>query len=187
MLKLDFFFIFSFAAQLIPSVRLGYSETITETVVVFVLGAALLSLAIVAVYQENKYAMFLSILSGVGSVGYFIYRLYLIAIPRINEYDPYLHTRQFLIFTTVIAMILLLLTIAVAVKALFNLHRGVLVFKNLELRKNNKKQEQQQPQAIDHDSIDDLELQEGRKENANLLSNESHNNADNKNDMWTIE
>ncbi|KAL4212127.1 hypothetical protein AB4K20DRAFT_1890608 [Rhizopus microsporus] len=187
LLKLDFFFIFSFAAQLIPSVRLGYSETITETVVVFVLGAALLSLAIVAVYQENKYAMFLSILSGVGSVGYFIYRLYLIAIPRINEYDPYLHTRQFLIFTTVIAMILLLLTIAVAVKALFNLHRGVLVFKNLELRKNNKKQEQQQPQAIDHDSIDDLELQEGRKENANLLSNESHNNADNKNDMWTIE
>ncbi|CEG69713.1 hypothetical protein RMATCC62417_05741 [Rhizopus microsporus] len=186
LLKLDFFFIFSFAAQLIPSVRLGYSETITETVIVFVLGAALLSLAIAAVYQENKYAMFLSILSGIGSVGYFIYRLYLIAMPRINEYDPYLHTRQFLIFTTVIAMVLLLLTIAVAVKALFNLHRGVFVFKNLELRKNNKKQEQQ-PQAIDHDSIDDLELQEGRKENANLLSNANHNNADNKNDMWTIE
>lgn len=186
MLKLDFFFIFSFAAQLIPSVRLGYSETITETVIVFVLGAALLSLAIAAVYHENKYAMFLSILSGVGSVGYFIYRLYLIAMPRINEYDPYLHTRQFLIFTTVIAMVLLLLTIAVATKALFNLHRGVFVFKNLELRKNNKKQEQQ-PQAIDHDSVDDLELQEGKKENANLLSNANHNNADNKNDMWTIE
>jgi hypothetical protein len=187
LLKLDFFFIFSFAAQLIPSVRLGYSETITETVVVFVLGAALLSLAIAAVYHENKYAMFLSILSGIGSVGYFIYRLYLIAMPRVNEYDPYLHTRQFLIFTTVIAMILLLLTIAVAGKALFNLHRGVFVFKNLELRKNNKKQEQQQPQAIDHDSIEDLELQEGRKENANLLSNTSHSNTDNKNDMWTIE
>ncbi|RCH98438.1 hypothetical protein CU097_015037 [Rhizopus azygosporus] len=186
LLKLDFFFIFSFAAQLIPSVRLGYSETITETVIVFVLGAALLSLAIAAVYHENKYAMFLSILSGVGSVGYFIYRLYLIAMPRINEYDPYLHTRQFLIFTTVIAMVLLLLTIAVATKALFNLHRGVFVFKNLELRKNNKKQEQQ-PQAIDHDSVDDLELQEGKKENANLLSNANHNNADNKNDMWTIE
>ncbi|ORE04256.1 hypothetical protein BCV72DRAFT_211639 [Rhizopus microsporus var. microsporus] len=186
LLKLDFFFIFSFAAQLIPSVRLGYSETITETVVVFVLGAALLSLAIAAVYQENKYAMLLSILSGIGSVGYFIYRLYLIAMPRVNEYDPYLHTRQFLIFTTVIAMVLLLLTIAVAVKALFNLHRGVFVFKNPELRKNNKKQEQQ-PQTIDHDSIDDLELQEGRKENANLLSNANHNNTDNKNDMWTIE
>ena len=168
LLKLDFFFIFSFAAQLIPSVRLGYSESITETVLVFILGGCLLSVAMFSVYQENKYGMAVSILSGICSLAYFIYRLYLIAKPRGDAYDPYLHTRQFLIFTTVVAMVLLIVTIAVGTKCFWNIHQGNIVFKHPTLGKN--KPQPEGIQAIDHDSIDDVDEVE-RKENNTFLLN----------------
>ncbi|KAG1139710.1 hypothetical protein G6F37_012556 [Rhizopus arrhizus] len=155
LLKLDFFFIFSFAAQLIPSVRLGYSESITETVLVFILGGCLLSVAMFSVYQENKYGMAVSILSGICSLAYFIYRLYLIAKPRGDAYDPYLHTRQFLIFTTVVAMVLLIVTIAAGARCFWNIHQGNIVFKHPTLGKN--KPQPEGIQAIDHDSIDDVD------------------------------
>lgn len=168
LLKLDFFFIFSFAAQLIPSVRLGYSESITETVLVFILGGCLLSVAMFSIYQENKYGMAVSILSGTCSLAYFIYRLYLIAKPRGDAYDPYLHTRQFLIFTTVVAMVLLIVTIAVGTKCFWNIHQGNIVFKHPTLGKN--KPQPEGIQAIDHDSIDDVDEVE-RKENNTFLLN----------------
>ncbi|CAO3658651.1 unnamed protein product [Rhizopus stolonifer] len=181
LLKLDFFFIFSFAAQLIPSVLLGYSETMTETILVFVLGALLLTLAIFSVYRECKYCMLLSILSGIGSVGYFIYRLYLIVIPHGNEYDPYVHTRQFLIFTTVIAMVLLIITIIAAICCLWNLHRGISIFKNANFGKNKPIQKQQ---SIDHESVEDHEVyEEKRKDNTNLLESNAKPNSN----MWSIE
>lgn len=181
LLKLDFFFIFSFAAQLIPSVLLGYSETMTETVLVFVLGALLLTLAIFAVYKECKYCMLLSILSGIGSVGYFIYRLYLIAIPHGDAYDPYVHTRQFLIFTTVIAMVLLIITIIVAICCLWNLHQGINIFKNVSFGKNKPIQKQQ---SIDHESLENHEVyEEKRKDNTNLLESSARPNSN----MWSIE
>ncbi|KAG0793025.1 hypothetical protein G6F62_000730 [Rhizopus arrhizus] len=189
LLKLDFFFIFSFAAQLIPSVRLGYADKITETVLVFVLGAVLLSLAIFSVYQENMYMMGLSILTGIASVGYFIYRLYLIAMPRVNEYDPYLHTRQFLIFTTVIAMALIIITIIVAIKSLHNIHQGVFIFKdNAAFGKNKPKEAKHQ--TIDHDSLEDFELQREqsrRKDNAGLLESNIKKQTVANDNIWTIE
>ncbi|KAI9256932.1 hypothetical protein BY458DRAFT_578586 [Sporodiniella umbellata] len=182
LLKLDFFFIFSFAAQLIPSVLLGYSETVTETVLVFVLGAILLTLAMVAVYRECKYCMLLSILSGIGSIGYFIYRLYIIAVPRINQYDPYVHTRQFLIFTTICAMVLIMITIGVATACLWNLYQGVTIFRNPQFGKNKSAPTQQ---TIDHDSIDHDDLYENkRKDSVQLLD---VNERQNQNNMWSIE
>ncbi|CAO3652702.1 unnamed protein product [Mucor hiemalis] len=130
LLKLDFFFVFSFAAQLIPSQDLGYDDSITETVLVFIFGGVGLSLALVAVYRENKYAMLTFIFGGVLAIAYFVYRIVVIARPRTGGYDPYLHTRQFLIFTTVIATVLIVLTIGVACRCFWNVHNNILIFKD---------------------------------------------------------
>lgn len=154
LLKLDFFFIFSFAAQLIPSQDLGYDQTVTETVLVFVLGAIGLSLALVAVYKENKYALGASIISGVLAIGYLFYRTYLIAKPRTTG-DPYIHTRQFLIFTTVIAAVLLIATVLVSCKCFWNVHNGLVIFKDTAMHKTKVYDNDQV--AIDNES-DDFEM-----------------------------
>lgn len=156
LLKLDFFFVFSFAAQLIPSQDLGYDDSITETVLVFVFGGIGLSLALVAVYRENKYAMLAFIFGGVLAVAYFVYRIVVIARPRTGGYDPYLHTRQFLIFTTVIATVLIVLTIGVACKCFWNVHKNILIFKDKSM--HGKKIYGNEQIAIDHDSMEDFEM-----------------------------
>ncbi|OBZ90585.1 hypothetical protein A0J61_01363 [Choanephora cucurbitarum] len=164
LLKLDFFFVFSFAAQLIPSQRLGYQDSVTETVLVFVLGGLGLALVVVAVYKENKYALMASILAGFLCIVYFIYRLVLICQPRYGD-DPYLHTREFLIFTTVIAAALVLFTSIVAFRCLLNVNRGILIFNDETLGKNKQKVYGHST-AIDHDSVDDYDMADARVHNA---------------------
>ncbi|KAI8362696.1 hypothetical protein EDC96DRAFT_512235 [Choanephora cucurbitarum] len=164
LLKLDFFFVFSFAAQLIPSQRLGYQQTVTETVLVFVLGGLGLALVVVAVYKENKYALMASILAGVLCIAYFIYRLVLICQPRTGT-DPYLHTREFLIFTTVIAAVLVLFTSIVAFRCLLNVRSGILIFNDETLGKNKQKVYGHST-AIDHDSVDEYDMADAHVHNA---------------------
>jgi hypothetical protein len=130
MLKLDFYFVFSFAAQLIPSQKLEYDETITETILVFVLGAVGLSLALLSVKRESKYMMLLVMLGGILSLCYFSYRLSRIWVPRPAGADPYEFTRSFLTFTTVVTMALLVGTLGVLAKVLWNVWHNVLVFTN---------------------------------------------------------
>lgn len=197
LLKLDFFFVFSFAAQLIPSQDLGYDQTVTETVLVFVLGGVGLSLALIAVYKENKYAMFTFIVAGVLAIAYFIYRIHLIAKPRYGDYDPYLHTRQFLIFTTVIAAVLLFVTVIVSCKCFWNVHRGLVIFKDTAMHKTKVYDHEQA--VIDHES-DDFEMEPNGKHpnSSKVLLEDSENypsesrsktqqeNTTN-NNMWSIE
>lgn len=128
LLKLDFYFVFSFAAQLIPSQKLQYDETVTETVLVFVLGAAGITAALFAVYREQIHLMGAFILCGVLAEVYLIYRLVKIAMPRPDSADPYQFTRRFLIFTSVVTMALVLLTVVVAVRCFYNLWKGIYVF-----------------------------------------------------------
>ncbi|KAI9473433.1 MAG: hypothetical protein EXX96DRAFT_577920 [Benjaminiella poitrasii] len=191
LLKLDFFFVFSFAAQLIPSQRLRYHDTVTETVLVFVFGGIGLTLALLAVYRENKAAMLAFITGGILSIAYFIYRLVVIARPPQAGYDPYLHTRQFLIFTTVVAAVLVLLTVVVAIRCFWNVKNGLYLFKDDSFHK--KKIFGNEQTAIDHDSFDDFEMAGNPTMNASktLLEtehkqqqqkNQNHNNA-----MWSIE
>ncbi|CAO3634762.1 unnamed protein product [Cunninghamella blakesleeana] len=168
LLKLDFFFIFSYAAQLIPSQKLEYDETVTETVLVFVLGAVGLGLAIFAIYRENKYLMSVVIVGGILSIAYFIYRLTRFWAPRPITHDPYEHTRSFLTFTTVVAMALIILTLIVMIKNLWNIHHGLLIFTNQNLKRSNKNNSMKKEGGyhqygedhglpIDH-TADDLEL-----------------------------
>lgn len=190
LLKLDFFFVFSFAAQLIPSQRLGYNNTVTETVLVFVLGGIGLSLALIAVYQENKYAMLAFIIGGILSIAYFIYRLVVIVTPHPEGYDPYLHTRQFLIFTTVVAAVLILMTVVVACKCFLNVKNNIFIFKDKTLPKNKVYGNEQT--AIDHESVDDYEMGSNPvNASRTLLEVNNNNNSKSKptqnDNMWSIE
>lgn len=130
LLKLDFFFIFSFAAQLIPSQKLHYDETVSETVLVFVLGALGLSLAILAVYRESIHWMMAFILCGVFAIGYMIYRLVSISLSRDPVDDPYEFTRRFLIFTVASAIVLISLTVLVATRCLWIYKQGIFLYAN---------------------------------------------------------
>ncbi|ORX46282.1 hypothetical protein DM01DRAFT_303965 [Hesseltinella vesiculosa] len=136
-LKLDYFFIFSFAAQLIPSQKLQYDETTTEAILVFVLGALALTVSLVAVYREYKYLLATMLVLGVAAIAYFIYRLVRICVPRSPGDDPYQFTRSFLIFTTVVALVLLLLTLVTMAKTTWSLWNGVRVFTSAMRSKGN--------------------------------------------------
>lgn len=130
LLKLDFFFIFSFAAQLIPSQKLHYDETVSETVLVFVLGALGLSFAILAVYRESMHWMAVFILCGIVAIGYMIYRLVTISISRDPLDDPYEFTRRFLIFTVTSAIVLISLTVLVAIRCWWIYKKGIFLHAN---------------------------------------------------------
>ncbi|KAI8336566.1 hypothetical protein BC941DRAFT_427458 [Chlamydoabsidia padenii] len=158
MLKLDFYFVFSFAAQLIPSQKLEYDETITETILVFVLGAIGLSLALLSVKKESKYILLLVMLGGILSLCYFSYRLSRIWVPRPANADPYEFTRSFLTFTTVVTMALLVATLGILAKVLWNVSHNVLVFTNLA---RHVKANEYKTHGVPIDQTSDLELEIG--------------------------
>lgn len=182
LLKLDFFFVFSFAAQLIPSVLLRYDDNYTETVLVFVLGGIGLSLALVAVYKENKIALLTFIVAGVLAIAYFVYKLVVIATPvPIGAYDPYEHTRQFLIFTTVVAIVLVLATVLVACKCFWNVKNNLILFKDNAPHKQTYNNNEQ---TIDNESIEDEE-NSAHGPNKTLLP--TNPKAEKQEVMWSIE
>jgi heme/copper-type cytochrome/quinol oxidase subunit 2 len=162
-------------------------------VLVFVLGGLGLSLALLAVYRQNKYAMCAFIVAGIASVAYFIYRLVRIAQPRPAGNDPYEHTRQFLIFTTVITLVLILITLGVACKCFWDVYNDIKIFTSqTKTNTNNKVYGKDGHAPIDNESTDHYELYEGGQNNASktLLEQEGKpSTASNpqQNNMWTIE
>ncbi|RUP19618.1 hypothetical protein BC936DRAFT_139305 [Jimgerdemannia flammicorona] len=144
-LKLDFYFVFSYAAQLIPSRSLGYDGSVPETVLVFVFSLFAVCLALYSVYKENKIAL-ITFISGTSiSLVYFFYRLARIAQKRDPDSDPYRFTRQFLLFTITIVIVLVIATIVVAIYCLRNMIRGIEVFS----------QKNTMPESIQNTAIDD--------------------------------
>ena len=202
LLKLDFYFVFSFAAQLIPSQKLDYDETIAETVLVFVLGAIGLSVAMLAVYQESLWMMGSFVLGCVFAFAYLLFTLVRITIPR-GATDPYQFTRRFLIFTVVVTMALVLITMGVAIKVLLNFKQGIFVFSHKSEQKNRQKSQRHGDMPIDQtSSIDDMELgdqghsseHDYMKQDKTLLEQDDNGNNHSSskrnhsnNDMWTIE
>lgn len=190
LLKLDFFFVFSFAAQLIPSQKLQYDETLSETVLVFVLGAIGLSLAIFAVYRESIYLMGTFIIAGVLAIVYLIYRLVRIALPRPLDADPYQFTRKFLTFTVVVTIVLIILTLAVAIQCFMNLKKGVFVYAS---RTDGTKNIHSLPIDQSSDEFDIMGMKPRNDNTKTLLetTEQQHSSAAGgagaKDDMWTIE
>jgi asparagine N-glycosylation enzyme membrane subunit Stt3 len=187
-LKLDFFFIFSFAAQLIVSSKIGYDSTTAECIVDFVVGAIGLSLALWAVYRENLYAMGVSILTGLTATCYFIFSLYRIARPRPMDDDAYKNTRPFLIFTTVISIFLMLCTLISLCISFRNVYNGIITISG------NAGQKKEKNESIDHESIGPYPTSDGmiqHKSSKTQLGDEGseHLNPRSREDinMWTIE
>ncbi|KAM3580005.1 hypothetical protein VKS41_007724 [Umbelopsis sp. WA50703] len=179
LLKLDFYFIFSYAAQLIPSSRLDYDATNVEMALVFVFGALGLILGFLAIYRENKWLMGTFLVCGVLSFIYFIYRLAKVAEPRPSGEDPYEFTRHFLIFTILITAILNLGTVIMTAIAFRNLWRDIKVF-----TKDRKGGLVTKDMPIDADDASDLEMHHSHHGDKTEIE-ESHHNG--KTDMWTIE
>ncbi|KAI7862719.1 hypothetical protein BDF14DRAFT_1735477 [Spinellus fusiger] len=186
LLKLDFYFVFSFAAQLLPSQKLKYSESITEAILIFVLGAALISVALAGVYRENKHAMSLFILCGLLSCAYFVYNLVKIARPQPIDSDPYEFTRHFLLFTTVITIVLCLMTIAVACKCVMNWHNNILVYRTKRETKKEADRAAVSNLPIDQ-SYEEFELGRSNDPDVKKTLLNTQGNGQQSNDMWTIE
>ncbi|KAG9287675.1 hypothetical protein G9A89_000087 [Geosiphon pyriformis] len=127
LIKLDAFFILCYAVQLIPSRKLGYPESTTEIVLIFVIGFLMLVLAWYALRREQKYAMLvLNIILG-GTTIYLTYRCVRVNIKRDPANDPYKFTRRSLTFSLTTTLLSVIATMAYAILCFRNFWRGTYV------------------------------------------------------------
>lgn len=129
LVKLDIFFIITYAIQLVPSKLIGYSRSIVETVLVFVIGFLLSSMAWYSVDKEMKYILLLVINLCCFSLAYIVYRLVGInsPVPK-GRIDPYQFTRRLLTFTLSVTFILVSATVYYGIICFRNMTRGIYVY-----------------------------------------------------------
>ncbi|CAG8801973.1 19130_t:CDS:2, partial [Dentiscutata erythropus] len=127
LIKMDVFFIGSYALQLIPSQQLGYYSSIVEIVLVFFFGTIMLLISWFSVAMEMKYLLLSAINLYSISLIYWVYRIITIAHPSEDKFDPYEFTRRFLIFFLVITTVLLIVTIFYSIICVRNMMRGFYV------------------------------------------------------------
>ena len=89
-LKMDLFFLFAYAAQLVPSVTIGYPGIPAfESLLLFGLGLVAFLLVTYALSNENIKALVVFCLMAVCFLGYLIYRLFIFGVIRNATDDPY--------------------------------------------------------------------------------------------------
>ncbi|OZJ03855.1 hypothetical protein BZG36_03673 [Bifiguratus adelaidae] len=160
LLKLDLFFVFAYAFQLIPSLDLGYANDYVEIILVFIFAAAGVTLGFWCVLKENKYGLGTFLALSVGAVAYLFYKLAVVASPpKEFAYDPYQFTRRFLIFTIVIAILLILLTIIAGYFVFRNMLKNIKVFSQANFQhRTGAEVAQNIDLGIDDDAHYDTEL-----------------------------
>ncbi|CAG8467605.1 14295_t:CDS:2 [Dentiscutata erythropus] len=160
LIKMDVFFIGSYAIQLIPSKQIGYYSSIVEIALVFFFGTLMLLIAWISVIMEKKYLLLSAINMYSISLVYWAFRFTTINLPKQNGSDPYEFTRRFLTFFLVITFILVLITVHYSIVCFRNMMRGFYVLSVYGRSENEKK---------NNLDIDDLEASSKRiskKENA---------------------
>ncbi|RIA84057.1 hypothetical protein C1645_832831 [Glomus cerebriforme] len=129
LVKLDIFFILSYAIQLIPSKIIGYSNSLFETTSIFVIGFLLILMALYSVENEMKYILLTVINLCCISLAYIVYRLIGINTPiESGNFDPYEFTRRLLTFTLCVTFILLCATIYYSIICFRNMSHGIYVY-----------------------------------------------------------
>jgi hypothetical protein len=129
LVKLDIFFIISYAIQLVPSKLIGYPHSIVETVLVFVIGFLLSSMAWYSVDKEMKYILLIVINLCCISIAYIVYRLIGINTPvPADKIDPYQFTRRLLSFTLSVTFVLVCATIYYGIICFRNMTRGIYIY-----------------------------------------------------------
>ncbi|CAG8616135.1 11722_t:CDS:2 [Paraglomus brasilianum] len=112
LIKMDVFFVGTYAIQLIPSEKLGYTRTMTETIAVFVIGTITFIVAWYGTAKEQKYCL-LSVIGILAlNVVYALYSIIHVNMHSNHPNDPYLYTRRFL---TLFLAVMLCLTVATIV------------------------------------------------------------------------
>jgi hypothetical protein len=127
LIKLDIFFIGSYAIQLIPSQTIGYFNTITETVLIFLVGTIMLLLAWYSITKESKYILLCVINVLTLSVIYMVFRIISINLPPKGGYDPYEFTRRLLTFFLATTIVMVLATIYYAIVCFRNMMHGIYI------------------------------------------------------------
>lgn len=90
LLKIDFFFIFAYAIQLMPAASVGYIDIPAfECIIVYGVGLVGFLLGIHSVRSENMKTLSLLSIIILGSIGYFGYRLFTFGVPRESNSDPF--------------------------------------------------------------------------------------------------
>jgi hypothetical protein len=90
LLKLDFFFLYAYAVQLVPSVLIGYTHVPSfESILLFAVNTIMLLLAIYCVYSEHILALIVLALHICAYIVYFGYRTFTFGLPRAVSEDPY--------------------------------------------------------------------------------------------------
>lgn len=91
LLKINFFYAFVYAMQLVPSVLIGYTKVPGfECIIVFAFSLVAFLLAVYSIQHEEYKTLIVFDLIILGSIGYFGYRLFTFGIPRNATEDPFL-------------------------------------------------------------------------------------------------
>ncbi|CAG8616243.1 12839_t:CDS:2 [Dentiscutata heterogama] len=147
LIKMDVFFIGSYAIQLIPSQKIGYSSSIVEITLVFFLSTLMLLISWISVSMEKKYLLLSAINLYSISLIYWAYRLITVNLPVLNG--------------AVVIFVLVLITVHYSIICFRNMMRGFYILSVYGRSENEKK---------DNLDIDDLEASPSKrisnKENA---------------------
>ncbi|CAG8658180.1 16532_t:CDS:2 [Acaulospora morrowiae] len=128
LIKMDMFAVGSYAIQLIPSQKMGYSKSIYETVLIFFIGTILMLMAWFSVTREMKYLLLSVINISCLSLIYLVYRLIKVNVSYSNNaWDPYRFTRRFLTFFLATTLVLMIATIFYGIICFRNMVKGIYV------------------------------------------------------------
>ncbi|RIB01980.1 hypothetical protein C2G38_1992071 [Gigaspora rosea] len=128
LIKMDVFFIGSYALQLIPSQKIGYYSSVIEIALVFFFGTFMLLMAWFSVSMEMKYLLLSVINLYSVSLIYWAFRFITINLPTQSGFDPYEFTRRFLTFFLVVTFVLVLITVHYSIICFRNMMRGIYIF-----------------------------------------------------------
>lgn len=90
LLKIDFFFIFAYAIQLVPAAVIGYTDIPAfECIIIYGISLVGFLLGIHSIRNESMKTLAALSVIITCSIGYFGYRLYTFIVPREANADPY--------------------------------------------------------------------------------------------------
>ncbi|KAI8886256.1 hypothetical protein K501DRAFT_178150 [Backusella circina FSU 941] len=122
LLKLDFFFLYAYAVQLVPSALIGYTHVPSfECILLFAINTIMLLLAIYCARSEHISSLIVLNITVCAYIGYFGYRTFTFGLPRAVSEDPYRFTRYCLLFTTVTGALLMISTLCALLVILRNM------------------------------------------------------------------